>query len=83
MIAKAAKVGIMRFMKWIIALAFVLIVASLISGMVFLIRDKGQTKNVVWALTARISLSIALFAFIWFAHHMGWIESTGVPMSMR
>ena len=81
--AIVAKVGIMRFMKWIIALAFVLIAASLISGMVFLIRDKGRTKNVVWALTARITLSIALFAFIWFAHYMGWIQSTGIPMSVR
>jgi Protein of unknown function (DUF2909) len=70
-------------MKWIIALAFVGIAASLISGMVFLIRDKGKTKNVVWALTVRVSLSIALFAFIWFSHYMGWIQSTGIPMAVR
>jgi Protein of unknown function (DUF2909) len=70
-------------MKWIIALAFVGIAASLISGMVFLVRDKGQTKNVVWALTVRVSLSIALFAFIWFSHYIGWIQSTGIPMSVR
>ena len=70
-------------MKWIIALGFVLIAASLISGMVFLIRDKGQTRNVARALTFRVGFSIALFAFIWLAHYMGWIEATGVPMGAR
>ncbi len=67
-------------MKWIVALAFVLIIASLASAMVFLIRDRGRTRNVVRALGYRVGLSIALFLLILFANWMGWIQSTGVPV---
>jgi hypothetical protein len=43
-------------------------------------RDKGGTNRTVNALTVRIGLSIALFLFVLFAHHMGWIQSTGMPV---
>ncbi|MFA7664990.1 MAG: twin transmembrane helix small protein [Burkholderiaceae bacterium] len=68
-------------MKWIILVAFILIIGSLASAMVFLIRDRGRTRNTVRALGFRVGFSIALFALILFAHHMGWIESTGVPVT--
>lgn len=61
-------------MKIFIALAFVGILASLGSALVFLMRDKGQTNRTVNALTLRVGLSIALLAFIWFSYWMGWIE---------
>ncbi|MCL4746056.1 MAG: twin transmembrane helix small protein [Burkholderiaceae bacterium] len=67
-------------MKWIIALAFLLIIASLASAMVFLIRDRGRTRNVARALGYRVGFSIALFLLILFAYWMGWIQSTGVPV---
>lgn len=67
-------------MKWIIVVAFVLIVASLASALFFLVRDKGTTHNVVRALSLRVGLSIALFAFILIANRLGWIESTGIPL---
>lgn len=67
-------------MKWVIVIAFVLIVGSLASAMVFLIRDRGRTRNVVRALGLRVGFSIALFLLILFANHMGWIHSTGVPV---
>lgn len=70
-------------MKWIIAFAFLGIAASMVSAMIFLIRDQGKTRNVVRALTVRISLSVVLFALIWFSYHMGWIEPTGIPMRPR
>lgn len=70
-------------MKWIVALAFVLIVASLASALVFLIRDRGRTRNTLRALGLRVGLSIALFVFILFANWMGWIHSTGVPLVAR
>jgi hypothetical protein len=59
-------------------LAFLGILGSLASALVYLMRDKGNTNRTVNALTVRIGLSIALFLFILFAHHMGWIEPTGV-----
>lgn len=67
-------------MKWIILVAFVLIIGSLASAMIFLIRDRGRTRNTLRALAWRIGLSVALFVFILFAHYMGWIQPTGVPV---
>jgi len=66
--------------KWIILVAFVLIIGSLVSAMIFLIRDRGRTRNTLKALAWRIGLSVALFVFILFAHYMGWIQPTGVPV---
>lgn len=67
-------------MKWIILIAFILIIGSLASAMVFLIRDRGRTRNTARALGFRVGFSIALFLLILFANRMGWIESTGVPV---
>ena len=61
-------------MKVFIALAFVGILASLGSALVFLMRDRGTTNRTVNALTVRVGLSIALLVFIWFSYWMGWIE---------
>jgi len=69
--------------KWIVIVAFVLIIGSLASAMVFLIRDRGRTRNTVRALGFRVGFSVALFVFILFAHWMGWIQSTGVPVVTR
>jgi hypothetical protein len=67
-------------MKWLVVVAFVLIIGSLASAMVFLVRDRGRTRNVARALGFRVGFSIALFLLILFAHWMGWIQSTGVPI---
>lgn len=65
-------------MRIVVAIAFALILASLASALVYLMKDKGTTNRTVRALTVRIGLSVALFLFILFAHWMGWIESTGL-----
>lgn len=70
-------------MKIVIAIAFFLIIASLASAMVFLIRDRGRTRNTVRALAMRVGLSVALFVFILIANHLGWVQSTGVPVMVR
>ena len=70
-------------MKWIVAIAFVLIIARMVSALVFLVRDRGRTRNTMRALGMRVGFSIALFAFILFANWMGWIHSTGVPLVPR
>lgn len=70
-------------MKLVIALAFVLIIGSLVSALVFMMRDRGRTRNVARALGFRVAFSIALFAFILVSHRMGWIESRGVPVLAR
>ncbi len=67
-------------MRFVVILAFLGILGSLASALVYLMRDKGGTNRTVNALTVRIGLSIALFLFVLFAHHMGWIQSTGMPV---
>jgi hypothetical protein len=61
-------------MRIIIVLAFVGIIVSLGSALVFLVRDRGGTSRTVNALTVRVGLSVALFLFILFSYWMGWIE---------
>ncbi|MFK7967349.1 MAG: twin transmembrane helix small protein [Burkholderiaceae bacterium] len=68
-------------MKWLVLIGFLLIIASMASAMVFLVRDKGGTRNVARALTFRVGFSILLFAMLLFANWMGWISSTGLPVN--
>ncbi|HLS51806.1 MAG TPA: twin transmembrane helix small protein [Burkholderiaceae bacterium] len=65
-------------MRVIVILAFLGILGSLASALVFLMKDQGKTNRTVNALAVRVGLSIALFLFVLFAHHMGWIQSTGI-----
>jgi hypothetical protein len=65
-------------MQIVVIVAFLGIVGSLVSALVYLMRDRGKTNRTVNALTLRVGLSIALFLFILFAHYMGWIQATGV-----
>ena len=67
-------------MKWIVIVAFLLIIGSMVSAMVFLVRDRGRTRNVVRSLALRVGFSIALFLMILLGNHLGWIQSTGIPM---
>jgi hypothetical protein len=67
-------------LKWIVLIAFMLIIGSLASAMFFLIRDRGRTRNTLRALGFRVGFSILLFLFILLAHQLGWIQSTGIPI---
>lgn len=64
-------------MKIIVAIAFILILGSLGSALVFLMRDKGKSNRTVQALALRVGFSIALFILILVAHYLGWIQPTG------
>ena len=65
-------------MKILVAIAFILILASLASALIFLMRDKGKSNRTVKALAFRVGFSIALFALILVAYQLGWIEPTGI-----
>jgi predicted ferric reductase len=65
-------------MKIVIAVAFLLILASLGSALFYLMRDKGQSNRTVTALAIRVGLSILLFLSLLLAHRLGLIESTGI-----
>ncbi|MFU8895001.1 MAG: twin transmembrane helix small protein [Gammaproteobacteria bacterium] len=61
-------------MKLLILLAFVAILASLASGLVYLFKDDHDSRRVVNALTWRIGLSVALFVVLLGAAALGLIE---------
>ncbi|EHL29492.1 twin transmembrane helix small protein [Legionella drancourtii] len=64
--------------KIIIIFAMIIIAGSLASGLVFLIRDSGNTKRTVKALTLRIGISLSLFIFLLIAFKLGLIKPHGI-----
>jgi hypothetical protein len=58
-----------------------LILGSLGSALFFMMRDKGKSSKTVYSLMLRIGLSVVLFAGIWIAHTLGYIQSTGIRVS--
>ncbi len=68
-------------MNWIIPIAFLLILGILGSALFFMMRDKGKSSKTVYSLMLRIGISILLFAGIWIAHTLGYIQSTGIRVA--
>mgnify|MGYP003546611999 FL=1 len=54
------------------------IVASLGSGLFHLVKDDGQSKRMVNALTVRIALSVMLFVLLFVAWKSGRIVPHGI-----
>lgn len=65
-------------MNILIPVAFILILGSLGSALVFLMKDKGKSNRTVKALAFRVGFSIALFVLILVAYSQGWIQPTGI-----
>jgi len=65
-------------MKLFIAIAFILILASLGSALFFLMKDKGRSNRTVQALAMRVGLSITLFLILLASYKMGWIHPAGI-----
>jgi len=70
-------------MKYLIALAFLAIIASLGSALFFMMKDgrdgKPKSNNMARALTFRIGFSILIFVCILIAWQLGYIQPTGIP----
>ncbi|MDF1683404.1 MAG: twin transmembrane helix small protein [Legionellaceae bacterium] len=66
------------FTKIFILIIMLIILITLFSGLLFLVRDNGKTKNTVKALTWRIALSLGLFIFLIIAFSLHWINPHGV-----
>lgn len=64
--------------KLFIIIVMIIIFGTLISGIIFLIRDRGQSKRTVKALTWRIGLSLALFILLFVCFAFGWIQPHGI-----
>ncbi|WP_205665118.1 twin transmembrane helix small protein [Caldimonas tepidiphila] len=71
-------------MKIIIALAFLAIIGSLGSALVYMMREgrdgRPRTNRMVRALALRVGFSILLFVFILVSYKLGWIQPTGLPV---
>ncbi len=65
-------------MNYIILIFFIFIIYSLASALYYMMKDGGDSKRMVKALTLRIGISILLFLFILFSFWMGWIKPAGV-----
>jgi len=59
--------------KIVLIIVLLGILASLFSGLLFLVRDRGESRRAVKALTLRIALSIALFVLLMLGYRLGWI----------
>jgi hypothetical protein len=68
----------------ILIIVFILIILySLGSALIFLVRDHGEGDRTVKRLTWRIGLSLVLFLFLWAAHQMGWIQPNTGPIGLQ
>ena len=61
----------------IVALLFA-VVASLGHALWSMSSGPGNSQRMAQALTARIALSVALFALLLVGYHFGWIQPHGV-----
>ncbi len=66
-------------MKILISVVFLAIVASLVMAGYFMLKRGGadRSRNMAYALTIRIGLSVALFAGIMILWWLGYITPTG------
>ena len=60
-------------MRIVVLVMIGLILFSLGSALVFLIRDKGQSTRTVKALAVRVALSLALFLLLMIGYKLGFI----------
>lgn len=70
----------MLLVKFILLLLLGFIIVSLFSGLFFLVKDKGQTKRTVNALTFRIGLSVLAIVVVLIAAATGVIEFNPNPV---
>ena len=64
--------------KFLIVLTLAAIIASLGTGLFHLVKDEGQSKRMVNALTVRIVLSVLLFVLLFISWKGGMIQPHAV-----
>lgn len=62
-------------MRIVVILFLVVILASLGSALLFLVKDRGQSKRAVKALAIRVGLSLTLFLILMAGYYFGFIPS--------
>jgi hypothetical protein len=60
-------------MRYVVMALLLLIVASLASAVVFMFRERGDSKRMVKALALRVGLSVFLFVMLMAGYYFGLI----------
>jgi hypothetical protein len=66
--------------KAVIIIFLLVILYSLGSSFIFMLRDKGEGEWALHRLMWRIGLSIFLLILLFVMFQLGWIESSGGPV---
>lgn len=66
-------------LKAVIVILLLAVVASLFSGLFFLIRDQGRSRRVVNSLAVRVALSVLLLAVVLLALWYGDLSLNPTP----
>jgi hypothetical protein len=73
-------------MTYLVAIAFIAIIASLGAALFFMMKGSGtdsdgraKSRGMVRALAFRVGFSIVLFLCILLAWKLGYIQPTGIP----
>jgi len=66
------------FAKIIVIALLIAVVASLASGLLFVVRDQGRGERAVRALTLRIGISLLLFVVLFVLWGLGLVAPHGV-----
>lgn len=64
--------------KLFIALFLMAIVAALLAGGYFVVKDPSSRRRAFWALCLRVGLQALLLLFLVLAFALGWIRPHGV-----
>ena len=64
------------WLKLIIVVLFLAMVASLFSGFIFLTKDQGSGKRLFYALGTRIALALLLLIAVGYGIYSGQLSST-------
>ena len=63
------------WIKPVIVILFILLLISLGSGLVFLVKDQGRTRRTLHSLGIRVTLAAALVALIAYGFYSGQLRS--------
>ncbi|MGA9573387.1 MAG: twin transmembrane helix small protein [Lysobacterales bacterium] len=66
--------------KAVIVLFLVVILYSLGSAFVFMVKDQGEGERTLHRLMWRIGLSLLLLLLVYVMYQLGWIEPSGGPV---
>jgi hypothetical protein len=66
------------FAKIVVIVLLLAIVASLLSSMVFLVKDPSSSRRTLTGLKLRVALSVTLILFVLLSYSLGWISPHGI-----